>query len=440
MARKATAIPGGGGGGAWTTADGQPGDPKYAKGGKSTDVNALAQLDMFGEMKHSGAQKSTLGEEFLLPPFSVLNAREGWWQDRKRAWLAIGIKSELGRGELIENDPDRREEINSKSSFNDQDRLNRMKRYNAACPGGSPLPGKGTRKGYEPGQGKDGTTKAGKNFARTFGQDLMRGEHVVQQQTSTLNGGLTFRTTMQPYRDPDGEAGPAQTGTSIFDPVLCECIYRWFCPPGGVVLDPFAGGSVRGVVASHLGLQYVGVELRAEQVAANKAQLDIARDPLPDWRQGDSRFIAKICEDIMADGIISCPPYADLERYSDDPADISTLDYGEFRKAYAEIIQRSVFRLKRNAFATFVVGEVRGKNGGYVGFVPDTIAAFREAGLMFWNEAILVTAVGSLPVRAGKQFRASRALGRTHQAVLTFVKGDPKEAAAYLAHKDKEWK
>jgi hypothetical protein len=29
----------------------------------------------------------------------VLNAREGWWQDRKRAWLAIGIQSELGRGE-----------------------------------------------------------------------------------------------------------------------------------------------------------------------------------------------------------------------------------------------------------------------------------------------------------------------------------------------------
>jgi len=41
----------------------------------------------------------SLAERFLIPPFSVLNAREGWWQDRKRAWLALGIKSELGRGE-----------------------------------------------------------------------------------------------------------------------------------------------------------------------------------------------------------------------------------------------------------------------------------------------------------------------------------------------------
>jgi hypothetical protein len=56
--------------------------------------------DLFGdvvEQKH----KSKLGDEFLIPPFTVLSAREGWWQDRKRAWLALGIQSELGRGEDV---------------------------------------------------------------------------------------------------------------------------------------------------------------------------------------------------------------------------------------------------------------------------------------------------------------------------------------------------
>ncbi len=43
----------------------------------------------------------SLAERFGIPPFSVLNAREGWWQDRKRAWLALGIQSELGRGEQL---------------------------------------------------------------------------------------------------------------------------------------------------------------------------------------------------------------------------------------------------------------------------------------------------------------------------------------------------
>lgn len=40
----------------------------------------------------------SLLERFGVAPFSVLSAREGWWQDRKRAWLALGIQSELGRG------------------------------------------------------------------------------------------------------------------------------------------------------------------------------------------------------------------------------------------------------------------------------------------------------------------------------------------------------
>lgn len=40
----------------------------------------------------------TLAERFIVPPFSVLDARQGYWQDRKRAWLALGIQSELGRG------------------------------------------------------------------------------------------------------------------------------------------------------------------------------------------------------------------------------------------------------------------------------------------------------------------------------------------------------
>ena len=43
--------------------------------------------------------KGNLSDRFLIPPFSVLNAREGWWQNRKRFWLNLGIKSELGRGE-----------------------------------------------------------------------------------------------------------------------------------------------------------------------------------------------------------------------------------------------------------------------------------------------------------------------------------------------------
>jgi DNA modification methylase len=222
------------------------------------------------------------------------------------------------------------------------------------------------------------------------------------------------------------------TGTSIFDPVLCEIAYRWFSPVGGTVLDPFAGGSVRGIVASKLARQYIGHELRSEQVSANNVQADelcINDAAPPVWICGDSRNIDKTCHDVKADFIFSCPPYADLEVYSDNPQDLSTLGYNDFIESYREIIKKTCTQLKNDRFACFVVGEVRDKKGNYYNFVGDTIQAFLDAGLSYYNEAILITACGSLPVRAGKQFSSGRKIGKTHQNILVFVKGDGKKAS-----------
>jgi hypothetical protein len=65
------------------------------------EIADLAQDEDQEEQEDSSKETGagSLAGRFMLPPFSVLNAREGWWQDRKKAWLALGIKSELGRGE-----------------------------------------------------------------------------------------------------------------------------------------------------------------------------------------------------------------------------------------------------------------------------------------------------------------------------------------------------
>jgi len=276
-----------------------------------------------------------------------------------------------------------------------------------------------------------------KRKAATFGQDLRRGEQVVGgggkvSKAAVRPGGggnAAGREWSEGYQGGDAWAGSETSGTSIFDPVLSELAYSWFCPQGGTILDPFAGGSVRGVVASRLGRQYVGVELRPEQVEANRIQGDdLCSDPMPVWHIGDSRNIDRIAGDVEADFVFSCPPYADLEVYSDDPNDLSTLKYEEFRPAYFDIIAKACSRLKQDRFACFVVGDVRDKKGNYYNFVGDTVEAFRAAGLHYYNEAILVTSVGSLPIRVGRQFASGRKLGKTHQNVLVFVKGDGKRA------------
>jgi DNA methylase len=298
------------------------------------------------------------------------------------------------------------------------------------------------------------------------------------KESEDLRGGLTHRTTADPYRakkrtanaapsggggggwaeanktmaenraklqakaigtqgwvqdkiedgDIDGGMSAGQSGTSIFDPVLCEIAYRWFCPPTGTVLDPFAGGSVRGIVASRLGRKYVGIELRPEQIAANRAQLGIAGEVKPDWREGDSRDISKLAKDVRADLVFSCPPYWNLEVYSEDPRDVSNMGSGDFFSAMETIIAGACGRLRDHRFAVWVVGDVRDADGCYINLPGRSVQAFEKAGLRLYNEAILITAMGSLPIRINKQFSGSRKLGKTHQNVLVFVKGDPRKA------------
>lgn len=218
-----------------------------------------------------------------------------------------------------------------------------------------------------------------------------------------------------------------RSGTSIFDPVLCEIAYSWFCPPEGHILDPFAGGSVRGVVACYLGREYTGIELRPEQVEANQEQAeDIGVSPT--WIVGDAKDVKELAPEEY-DFVFSCPPYYDLEVYSDLPGELSAMPtYEEFLSIYRQIVADCIDLLRDDRFACFVVGDVRDKDGFYHNFVSDSIAAFQDAGAKLYNEAILITAIGSLPIRVGRQFEAGRKLGKTHQNVLVFCKGDPRAA------------
>jgi len=283
----------------------------------------------------------SLHDRFVVPPFTVLDTKQAYWQERRNEWLRWGIQSELGRAENLLN--------------------------------------------------------------------------------------FSYATQLQRA----GNTGAMRDSTSIFDPVLCEIAYRWFSPPAGRVLDPFAGGSVRGLVAHRLGRSYTGVDLSAEQVAANHENAAaVGCDPPPRWIVGDSRQVAELAAPGPYEFLLTCPPYAYLEQYSADPADLSTLDYPEFLAEYRAILAAACSLLTRDAFVVLVVSEVRArKTGDYLGFVPDTIAAMRDAGLVFHNEAILVNSAGSLPIRAARNFPPTRRLGRMHQNVLVFAKGSPRAAA-----------
>jgi DNA modification methylase len=244
--------------------------------------------------------------------------------------------------------------------------------------------------------------------------------------------GLTYTgaaASFDYYRVKEGIRKTTDTqGTSIFDPVLCECMYRWFTPEGGQIVDPFAGGSVRGIVAGALGRKYWGCDLRKEQIDANKKQiLTIQVDPVPNWVCGDSMQTLSTAP--PADFVFSCPPYGNLEKYSDDPADLSNMEWHTFLANYKRIILRTIKVLKHDRFACFVVGDFRDNNGFYRNFVSETIGAFQDCGAKLYNELILATPIGTACMRVTKQFNAGRKVVKIHQNVLIFCKGTPKQAA-----------
>jgi hypothetical protein len=313
---------------------------------------ALFGTDLFGEVIKPKAS-GPVAERFTLPPFTLLDARSGDWQERQRAWLTIGLRGEVGRAD------------NANGASRQKSSVYLVKSAEGAY---------------------------------STGGELIEG----------------------------GEVG---NSASVFSPVVCELAYRWFSPVGGQVVDPFAGGSVRGIVAGCLGRHYWGCDLRPEQIAANQVQAeDIAPSVRPVWVCGDSMDM--LADAPEADLVFSCPPYGDLEKYSDDPRDLSAMDWHAFVAAYKRIILRAVGRMKPDTFACFVVGDFRDGRGFYRNFVSTTIDAFEECGARLYNEAILATPVGSACLRVTKHFAAGRKLAKTHQNVLVFCKGDWKRAAA----------
>ena len=214
-------------------------------------------------------------------------------------------------------------------------------------------------------------------------------------------------------------------GSSNFDPVLAEVIYKWFNVDGGKVLDPFGGEQTKGVVCGELKYPYFGCEFRQEQVDVNKRYCDKYNSV--NYYCGDSNNIDTIITERGFDICFTSPPYYDLEVYSKD--DMSALGtYEEFMKMYKNIFSKCVSMLNDNRFVIVKVCEIRDKKTGeYRNFVGDNIKIFKELGLHYYNEIILLNAIGTLPFRAGKFMNSSRKIGKLHQNILVFYKGNIKE-------------
>lgn len=348
------------------------------------DMNALANewdtedlvdwgLDLWEDKSEGGsrdgsslpnsAPESSLFDRFVVPPFSIFDTRKGYWQDRKKKWYdIIGDMGESRNDTLVTS-----LEIKYKDLY---------------------------------------------QRTREHRKEL----------------GITFKEYIEKYVPKEDlereQAKIVAQGVSILDPVMAEIVCRWFSVKGCNTFDCFAGDSVFGFVSAYLGNQFTGIELRPEQAKLNNERVTgmTAR-----YICDDGQNVAKHIEPESQDLLFSCPPYFDLEVYSDLPNDASNQgSYEDFIQILKNAFTAAVGCLRQNRFAVICVGDVRDKKTGfYYDFCGDIKRIFKEAGVLLYNEIILVEQTASTALRAAR-YMETRKVAKTHQHILVFFKGNPK--------------
>ena len=313
---------------------------------------------------NSKPANASLNDRFIVPPFSILDTRKGYWQERKKKWRELIGDNGESRNDTLITSP----EIKYKDLY---------------------------------------------QRTRQHREEL----------------GITFKEYLDKYVPDDVKEREASkvlsAGVSLLDPVMAEIVCRWFGQDNCKTFDCFAGDSVFGYVSAHLGNEFVGIELRPEQARLNNERVEgmTAR-----YTNDDGQNVAQHIAPDSQDLLFSCPPYFDLEKYSDLENDASNQDsYEDFIKILENAFKAAVGCLKENRFAVIVVGDVRDKSTGfYYDFCGDIKRIFKEAGMPLYNEIILVETGASTALRAGR-YMESRKVAKMHQNILVFYKGKTKE-------------
>ena len=80
-----------------------------------------------------------------------------------------------------------------------------------------------------------------------------------------------------PISNGDSATSAGTSGHGAGTPLaLCDWWIRYLCPPGGLILDPFAGSGSTGVAAVRLGHSFIGIEREAEYCAIARKRISEA--------------------------------------------------------------------------------------------------------------------------------------------------------------------
>lgn len=140
---------------------------------------------------------------------------------------------------------------------------------------------------------------------------------------------------------------------SPFPAEVASLCFEFFMRDASQVFDPFAGWGERGAAALAHGRKYIGFDL--SPVAIAEAERKGVKNTLADSRTATIP---------PHDGLVTCPPYWNLEKYTGDGIDKATTWEG-FQADYAEILGRCWQEAKDGGIYCIMVGEWRANHKYY---------------------------------------------------------------------------
>ena len=207
--------------------------------------------------------------------------------------------------------------------------------------------------------------------------------------------------------------------SSIFNPHLAQMILSAYCPLNAKIYDAFGGGGTRGFIASAMGHDYTGIEIRENEVERILGQQNELNQQF-NIICADSRTYE--IDESVYDFSYSCPPYYDLEVYSDLAGDMSNATtYDDFLNMLRESLRVTYKGLKVGSLCIWVVGNFRDKEKNLTHFSGDVIRLGKEVGFDLHDELIFWGASGSAVLRSGN-FVANRRSVRVHEQIIIFKK------------------
>ncbi len=234
--------------------------------------------------------------------------------------------------------------------------------------------------------------------------------------------------------DPNNMYGKYRS-VSVFNHTLAEVLVRGFSAEGEVVLIPFAEASIS-VVAAVLDRKVWGIELRKEQVEIDNKLIQKFNKVESKVIQGDALDEKNYTE---ADFILTCPPYMNLEKYSDLKEDLSNMDKENFFKSMDIFFGICYKYLKDNRFMAVVFGNIRDGNGEVIDIVSEVRKIAKSKGFKLYNDIIFLQPQVTTASRQ-RQFTATRKVVRCHEEISIFYKGNLKEVKNRVAELNKSVK